>query len=95
MKYKIELSIKAGKPCELVATGNPLSALAPGLREWVLPVDDIIDEVGRSDYIDQRILWMVSSRGKTLAVPYDYNTAVLFVRKDLCQERGIKLPMRT
>lgn len=57
----------------------------------VVPVDDIIDKLGgKADFYDGHILFPI--KGKTYWIPYDYNLAFGYVRKDWLNEKGLSVP---
>jgi len=55
------------------------------------PVDDIIDALGgKKDFYDGQILFPIND--KTYWIPYDYNLAYGYIRKDWLQEKGLSVP---
>jgi len=55
------------------------------------PVDDIIESLGgKKDFYDGQILFPVN--GKTYWIPYDYNLAYGYIRKDWLKEKGLSVP---
>ncbi|KIL41634.1 hypothetical protein SD70_05785 [Gordoniibacillus kamchatkensis] len=55
------------------------------------PVDDIINSLGgKKDFYDGQILFPIE--GKTYWIPYDYNLAYGYIRKDWLQEKGLSVP---
>ena len=57
-----------------------------GLME---PVDDVIDSIGRQDFIPATLL---SWQNRTYLVPYFRTGNVLYIRTDLFKEKGLKPP---
>ncbi|HEY9348816.1 MAG TPA: extracellular solute-binding protein, partial [Inquilinus sp.] len=59
-------------------------------KGFILPLDDLIDEIGRSDYVDGTL---VPVEGKIYDVPYTIgNYGVLWQRDDLLKAKGLKTP---
>ncbi|WP_158735597.1 ABC transporter substrate-binding protein [Alteribacillus sp. YIM 98480] len=55
------------------------------------PVDDIIESLGgEEDFYDGHILFPID--GETYWIPYDYNLAYGYVRKDWLEEKGLSVP---
>lgn len=59
-------------------------------KGFILPLDDLIDEIGRGDYVDGTL---VPVEGKIYDVPYTIgNYGVLWQRDDLLKAKGLKTP---
>jgi multiple sugar transport system substrate-binding protein len=58
---------------------------------WLAEVDDLIEALGgKEDFDGGDILFPIN--GKTYWIPYDYNNAIGFIRKDWLEEKGLEVP---
>lgn len=59
-------------------------------RKFVSPVDDLIDEIGRDDFVDGSIPVL---EGQAYGIPYTVaNFGQLYYRKDLLDAKGLSVP---
>jgi multiple sugar transport system substrate-binding protein len=64
------------------------------ISEWiesgyVIPLDDVVDNIGRSDYLPGSL---TEQNGQVYAVPYAISVYGLWVREDLLSQAGLPLP---
>jgi multiple sugar transport system substrate-binding protein len=89
MYPKITASIKAGRPYDignLAFIGHVLLLAREG---HLAPLTPLIDKIGRKDF-GPKILF--PWKNEVWWFPYDYNFAMLFVRKDWLAEKKLPLP---
>ncbi len=78
-------------------TGTDLGIFAPPssfIADWarqgnLLPLDPLIQKIGADDFLKGT---RVSVDGKDYAMPFQSNASALWVRKDLIEAEGLKLP---
>jgi ABC-type glycerol-3-phosphate transport system substrate-binding protein len=59
-------------------------------RGFVSPLDDVVDAIGRSDFVPESL---VKIDGKVYAIPYTMgNNSNLYLRRDLFEAAGVKPP---
>lgn len=86
---KIMASIKAGRPydiCNVMFLSHVIKLASEG---HIIPVTPLIDKIGRNDF-GPRILF--PWHDEIWWMPYDYNFAVMVIRKDLFQKKGLNPP---
>lgn len=80
----------AGDPPDVVTIfESQVSVLVD--QDFLMPVDDVVDRIGRADYFPY-ILQGFTYRGKTWGVPSILTVDVMWYRKDLYQQKGLKPP---
>jgi len=90
---KLVSAVEAGNPPDVAwgaghwAVG--LFAENPKSR-WLLPLDDVIDALNRSD-ISERVLKVTSISGTIYGVTTHVETNAILIRKDLLENAGIKV----
>ncbi len=60
--------------------------------EAVLPVDDLIDEIGRDNFFSNALTEMTASDGNCYGVPLYLNTEAMWYRKDLMEKYNLEVP---
>lgn len=83
-----------------LASGNVpdiSSTLASQLVEMIdsealLPVDNLIDEIGRDRFFENALAEMTTEDGKTYGVPLYLNTEAMWYRKDLLAKYNLEVP---
>ena len=89
---KLAADIAAGKPPEFVAgTSKPDFVAAEVKRGLVIDHAPIIDQLGRANF-NAASLKAWQYRGIQMAIPYGMQWPVLWYRKDLFAEKGLKPP---
>ncbi|MBI4609436.1 MAG: sugar ABC transporter substrate-binding protein [Candidatus Rokubacteria bacterium] len=90
---KLAADIAAGSPPEIVAGGsNPSFVAAQVKRGLVLDLAPLIDALGRADFQEAALkVWQYG--GIQMAIPYGGQWPVLWYRKDLLAEKGLKPPV--
>jgi multiple sugar transport system substrate-binding protein len=90
---KLAADIAAGSPPEMVAGGsNPSFVAAQVKRGLVLDLAPVVEALGRSDFQDAALkVWQYG--GIQMAIPYGAQWPVLWYRKDLLAEKGLKPPV--
>jgi multiple sugar transport system substrate-binding protein len=90
---KLAADLAAGSPPEIVAGGsNPSFVAAQVKRGLVLDLAPVVDALGRSDFQDAALkVWQYG--GIQMAIPYGGQWPVLWYRKDLLAEKGLKPPV--
>jgi multiple sugar transport system substrate-binding protein len=62
-----------------------------GLRNWLLPLDDIFSDAEIEDWLDAAVE-AGSYQGELLAAPVSTSTQLLFYNADLFEQAGITPP---
>nr|BFE60380.1 sugar ABC transporter substrate-binding protein [Dactylosporangium thailandense] len=90
MYPKMVTAFRAGNGPDVMNTieGGVAAAQA---GDYIVPVDDVVDEHGRSDFVGS-FLHAVSKDGKTWAVPDWALHQEVYYRKDLFAAKGIAVP---
>ncbi len=89
---KLAADIAAGKPPEFVAgTSKPDFVAAEVKRGLVVDHTSLVDQLGRSNF-NAAALKAWQYRGIQMAIPYGMQWPVLWYRKDLFAEKGLKAP---
>lgn len=91
---KIVTSIAAGAPPDVIIAGTGYM-LTWSKMGGLVPVDDIIKELGGEDNFDQAHIKETKRAGHYWAVPLWTNSHLLYYRKDWFREKGIKEPPET
>lgn len=89
---KIAADIAAGSPPELVASGSkPEFVAEQAKRNLVLDLAPVVEALGRADFQPAALrVWQYG--GIQMAIPYGSQWPVLWYRKDLLAEKGLKPP---
>ncbi len=90
---KIAADIAAGSPPEIVAGGSKPEFVAEQVkRGLILDVAPVVDALGRADFqVAALKVWQYG--GIQMGIPYGSQWPVLWYRKDLLAEKGLKLPV--
>src|SRR5690606_38131413 len=73
--------------------GQGISAISSFWNAGVLePMDDVVDALGRDDFLPGT-LDLYTIDGSMIAVPVEQTCFVLWYRKDLAEEAGVKPPV--
>ncbi len=89
---KIAADLAAGSPPEILAGGSkPEFVAAQVKRGLVMDLAPLVDALGRADFDDAALrVWQYG--GIQMAIPYGAQWPVLWYRKDLFAEKGVKPP---
>lgn len=89
---KLAADIAAGSPPEIVAgSSKPDFAAAETKRGLVLDMAPVVDALGRANFQEAALrVWQYG--GIQMAIPYGSQWPVLWYRKDLLAEKGVKPP---
>ena len=60
--------------------------------EAVIPVDDLIDEIGRDKFYENALTEMTAADGSCYGVPLYLNTEAMWYRKDLLEKYNLEVP---
>jgi multiple sugar transport system substrate-binding protein len=83
---KLTAAVEAGMPPDVVINGHPTARFAEaGL---LLPLDDIVDKLGREDFYEIKLLQGIVD-GKQYAIPTMFEITWITIRKDLFEKAGI------
>jgi len=74
-----------------VSTPDPTPLMAFAAKGMLEPLDDVIQDLGRADFFPQA-LSLTQYQGHDYSVPYRLQAMVLFYRKDLLDQKKIKIP---
>lgn len=89
---KVAADLAAGSPPEILAGGSkPEFVAEQAKRGLVLDLAPLVDAVGRADF-DAAALRVWQYGGIQMAIPYGAQWPVLWYRKDLFAEKGLKPP---
>jgi multiple sugar transport system substrate-binding protein len=86
---KVTTAIKAGKPYDFITFGQITEPLLLAKDNLLVPLTDIIKEVGGDDFGPRSLDWY---RNELWMYPYDYNFNYLFYRKDWFAAKNLQLP---
>jgi multiple sugar transport system substrate-binding protein len=86
---KVTTAIKAGKPYDFLTFGNVTHPILLAKDELLVPLTEIIKEVGEQDFGPRALTWY---RNHIWMYPYDYNFNYLFYRKDWFAEKHLQVP---
>ncbi len=86
---KVTTAIKAGKPYDFITFGQVTHPLLLVPERKIVPVTDIVREVGLEDFGPRAITWY---QDQVWMYPYDYNFNYLIYRKDWFEEKGLQVP---
>jgi multiple sugar transport system substrate-binding protein len=86
---KVTTAIKAGKPYDLLTFGNVTQPILLAKDDLVVPITDIIKEIGEDDFGPRALTWY---QNHVWMYPYDYNFNYLFYRKDWFAENNLQEP---
>jgi len=89
---KIAADLAAGSPPEILAGGSKPEFVAEQVkRGLVMDLAPLVDALGRADFDDAALrVWQYG--GIQMAIPYGAQWPVLWYRKDLFAEKGVKPP---
>lgn len=89
---KIAADLAAGSPPEIVAGGSKPEFVAEQVkRGLILDLAPVVDALGRADFREAALrVWQY--RGIQMGIPYGEQWPVLWYRKDLLAEKGLKPP---
>ena len=87
---KVITGYKAGTLPE-VATPDPTPLMTFAAKGLILPLDDVIEEIGKEDFLPQG-LQQCEYQGHYYAVPYRLQSTALYYRKDLLKEKSLNPP---
>jgi ABC-type glycerol-3-phosphate transport system substrate-binding protein len=88
---QIQVRFGANSPQpDVISVDVPLVA-GYGLRNWLLPLDEVFTEEQRADWLDAA-LEAGSYQGKLLAAPVSTSTQLLFYNADIFEKAGITPP---
>jgi multiple sugar transport system substrate-binding protein len=89
---KIAADLAAGSPPEIVAGGSKPEFVAEQVkRGLVVDLAPVVDALGRADFREAALrVWQY--RGIQMGIPYGEQWPVLWYRKDLLAEKGLKPP---
>jgi len=90
MYTKLATAFKSGNGPDIMNTNESAVSFAQN-ADYLVPVDDVIDQHGRSDFLPS-YLAAVQKDGKSWAVPDWANHQEVWYRKDLFEAAGIKVP---
>lgn len=89
---KLAADIAAGRPPEMVAgSSKPDFVAAEVKRGLVVDLAPVVDTLGRPDF-NPAALRAWQYRGIQMAIPYGQQWPVMWLRKDLFAEKGLKAP---
>jgi len=90
---KLAADIAVGSPPELVAgTSKPDFVAEQFKRGYCLEMSKVVDAIGRDDFYPSALqAWQYG--GKQMAIPYGSQGPVLWYRKDIYAEKGLKPPV--
>ncbi len=89
---KVAADLAAGSPPEILAGGSKPEFVAEQVkRGLVMDLAPLVDALGRADFDDAALrVWQYG--GIQMAIPYGAQWPVLWYRKDLFAEKGVKPP---
>lgn len=58
----------------------------------IIPMDDLIDDIGRDNFYDGALKELTASDGHTYGLPLYSNTEAMWVRKDLLEKYNLEVP---
>lgn len=90
LEGKIQASLAAGAPPEL-SHGQPITCSAMQQQGLLLPLDDVVAEIGEDNLWDQ-IKKLCRSDGNYYGLVHAAGTSLLIYRADLAAEAGLKAP---
>ena len=86
---KVTTAIKAGKPYDFITFGQITDPLLLAKDDLVVPLTDIVKEVGLDDFGPRALDWY---RNELWMYPYDYNFNYLIYRTDWFAEKNVQPP---
>ena len=90
MYTKLATAVESGNVPDIMHTNFAGTAYLYS-QDIILNMDDVIDKIGKDDFISS-YLHVLNAEGKTWGIPdWALHTSVWY-RKDLFQEKGIKIP---
>jgi ABC-type glycerol-3-phosphate transport system substrate-binding protein len=87
---KIHSAVQAGNQPDVVIHGYPVGEFAH--KGLLLPLDDIIDKLGREDIYEVKIEQNRWHDGKIYGIPSFFEPYWLIVRKDVLDQHGLDIP---
>ncbi len=88
LEKKVMASVAAGNPPDILDLMFPMASYFQAL-DLLLPVDDIIDKLGRDDFMSGTL---PTISGHNYIVPFYPFASVLWYRTDLFKEKGLNPP---
>ena len=86
---KVTTAIKAGKPYDFITFGQITEPLLLAKDNLLVPLTDIIKEVGLDDFGPRALDWY---RNELWMYPYDYNFNYLIYRQDWFAAKNLSVP---
>ncbi len=71
---------------------NPATAFAVAAQGYLLPIDDLVEEVGGDEFFYGNGASVIKLDGVRYGVPFGGGTVMIWYRKDLFEEAGIEVP---
>lgn len=91
LNTKLMAAFAAGDAPEIFNIQSNYQAFVLAEKGLIQPVDNVIDEIGRSDYVES-VLNAVTVDGNVWVVPFSIGVNVLWYRSDLYDKYGLEAP---
>lgn len=87
---KISSTMNSSSHYDVFITGYLGHVALLAEQDMIVPVDDVIEKIGGREDFAEQILAPID--GKIYWIPYDYNLAFGYIRKDWLEEKGLSVP---